>query len=214
MTNVMGTNNVIMISLKAIITLYHCHNHLLLKSSKLCSFGRKEDYETISLQHNETFINHIGTENSVSQVYYYESNSSSTTLSNSNATHETIFNTNATELFEDSVTLYESKSNEVVMNNYSKSMHIDNGNFELTDVVNDFILTECVEIDNLLYNDNNKKEIHQLLTDYDTVNKKMLQQFKSNPTYFLPAIKAYIFTMKNNFTSKSSLLKTLHSFSL
>lgn len=213
MKNIMGTNNVIMISLKAIITLYHCHNHLLLKSSKLYSFGRKEDNETISLQLNETLINHIGAENSVSQVYDNESNSSNTTLSNTNATHEAIFNTNATELFEDYVTLYESKSNEVVMNNYSKNMHIDNGNFELTNVVNDFILTERLETDNSLYNDN-KKEIHQLLADYDTVNEKMQQQFKSNPTYFLPAIKAYIFTMKNNFTSKSSLLKTLHSFSL
>lgn len=209
----MGANNVIMISLKAIVTLYHCHNHILLKSSKLRSFGRKEDNETISLEYNETFINHIGKENSKSQVYYYESNSSSTTLSNSNATHETIFNINTTELFEDSVTLYESKSNEV-MDNYSKNMHIDNGNFELADVVNDFISIERVETDNSLYNDSNKKEIHQLLADYDTVNEKMLQQFKSNPTYFLPAIKAYIFTMKNNFTTKSSLLKTLHSFSL
>lgn len=57
-----------------------------------------------------------------------------------------------------------------------------------------------------------ESEFNQLMSDYDTVNERILQQFTSNPNYFKKAIKDYTLAMKTSLTSKKSLLNTLHSF--
>jgi len=55
-------------------------------------------------------------------------------------------------------------------------------------------------------------ELNQLMSDYDTVNKRILKQFGSNPSYFKSAIKNYTLAMKDSLTSKESLLNALQSF--
>lgn len=207
----MADNNIMIISLKAIVTLYHCHNHVL-QIIESCDTEEEDQLEKDELQSNKSVTNQEETENNVDIVYSSES-------ANLNASFieefiESIeYNENTTEMVQETIVLYETENNQHVINDDTiKEVSIENANFELPEEVDNYIVVENDNTENSLYNGDNENELYQLLSDFDQVNERMLQQFESNPNYFISAIKAYTFAMKNSLSSKESLLNALHSF--
>lgn len=206
--NTMADNNVIMIPLKAIVTLNHFHNHMLVENEKLkkikeiqCKDTSMEDHTT----ENELNIMHFDKFNSTQQ---------NTTLSNSQVSIKNNIinttNTSTTELDKKLSTLNKTEK-KLEMDNNKIIEPIENDNFELSEEYDKYILVENVHMQSLLC-DKIESEFNQLMFDYDTVNERILQQFTSNPNYFKKAIKDYTLAMKTSLTSKKSLLNTLHSF--
>lgn len=212
--NSMADNNVILIPLKAIVTLYHYHNHVSLGSNiiKICSNeNKKKKYN------NKTCIYLDKTESSLDTVYSIASYSPDLTLSTSKSINENknnIYDINSTtEIIEETTcTSYQPENNKFFINDNFQNMSTDKENLELSQEFDNFILVKHVNTEHSLHNDDNKKEIYQLLSDYDSVNEGMLQKFKSNPKYFISAIKAYTLATKNSLASKDTLLNMLNSF--
>ncbi|XP_026823341.1 uncharacterized protein LOC113561238 isoform X1 [Rhopalosiphum maidis] len=193
--NTMADNNVIMIPLKAIVTLYHRHNHMLVENEKLKKIQK--------IQCKDTSMKIHAAENKLNKIHFDKCNSpqKNTTLSTSQ------------------VSIKSNKINTCTMEPVKKLIiddnkiiePIENDIFESSEEYDKYILVENVHTQNLLH-DNNESELDQLMSDYDTVTKRILQQFASNPDYFKSAIKHYTLLLKNSLTSKESLLNTLHSF--
>jgi len=201
----MADNNVIMIPLKAIVTLNHFHNHMLVENEKLKKI--KE------IQCKDTSMEIQTTENKLNIMHFDKFNRTqqNTTLSNSQVSiKNNIIITSTTELDKKLSTLNKTEKKLEIDNNKIIEP-IENDNFELSEEYDKYILVENVRTQSLLC-DNNESELNQLISDYDTVNERILQQFTSNPNYFKTAIKDYTLAMKNILTSKESLLNTLHSF--
>lgn len=192
-------DNVVIVPSKAIVTLHHCHNHLLCDASNVY-------INPNVIQHN-THLNDHNINNNVNE--FSSNTSSSLQVSNENNN----YNSN-TEKSEDIIILYESENSEIVMDNNIQNLPADNNNIEFSEEFDNYIMVEYESITNSLQFSNNDdgNELQQLLSDYDTVNEKLLQKFESNPKYFKSAIKTYILAMKNSLTSKESLLTTLKSF--
>jgi len=153
------------------------------------------------------------TENELNRMHFDEFNSTqqNTTLSNSQVSiKNNIINTSTTELDKKLSTLNKTEK-KLEMDNNKIIEPIENDNFELSEEYDKYILVENVHMQSLLC-DNNESELNQLMSDYDAVNERILQQFTSNPNYFKKAIKDYTLAMKNNLISKESLLNTLNSF--
>ncbi|CAI6363604.1 unnamed protein product [Macrosiphum euphorbiae] len=211
--NTLADNNVIMITLKAIVTLYHNHNHVLIDIMKL--YSKKEKLGKIQeIQCNETSMEEIyTTENQLNVTHFDQFNS---TRQSTNSSISQVYsknneiNDNTTEVVTNVFILNESEKQLVVDEN-EKNEPIENDNFEYPEEYDKYILVENIDTPNVLC-DNNKNELNQLLSDYDTINKRMLKQFESNPSYFKSAIKHYTLAMKNSLTSKESLLNALLSF--
>jgi len=177
----MADNNLILIPLKAIVTLYHNHNHMLVETMKIYSNEKKKRGKIQEIQCNETSMGIQLTENKL------------------NITH---FN----------------KVNRLQQNTMSSISQVsikndpnENNYFECLEEYDKYILVENVHTQNVL-DDSNENELNQLMSDYDTVTEMILQQFRSNPSYFKSAIKHYTLALKDNLTSKKSLLNALHSF--
>lgn len=207
----MANNNVIMIPLKAIVTLNHCHNHILEPIKLHCSIKEKESKQNrIHLNKNlNNSINDFKVNNNLSEVNSNESNCSNISSSTQASIKDNVYGINTPELIEDSSIFYESEKNKFAINDNIQNIEND---FELSEEFDNFILVENINTVNSLHDNENFDTLHQLLSDFDTVNEKMLQQFESNPEYFLSAIKAYTSAMKNNLASKESLLNMLNSF--
>uniref|UniRef100_A0A2S2QFT1 Uncharacterized protein n=1 Tax=Sipha flava TaxID=143950 RepID=A0A2S2QFT1_9HEMI len=187
-------NNVMIFSLKVIATLYHCHNHILSESVKL-SFTRKEkQINKNRIKLIKTLINEEETKNNVNIVHSNDFLSLNTSNSLEESMKNIKYNENMTEMIEETIVLYE------------------NENVELSKEFDNYIFVENLNTENLLHNGDNENELNQLLSDFDQANQRMLQQFESNPKYFVSAIKAYTCAMKNSLSSKESLLNALHSF--
>jgi len=199
----MADNNVILIPLKAIVTLYHNHNHVLEETMKLY-FTKKEKLGKIQeIQCNETSMEIYTTENQLNITHFDNFNSTQqntdSSISQVSSKNNNI-NDNTTEIVK-----------KFVIDDYKKNEPIENDNFEYPEEYDKYILVENIDTPNVLYDDN-KNESNQLISDYDTVNERILKQFRSNPSYFKSAIKHYTSAMKNSLTSKESLLNALHSF--
>lgn len=200
-----------MIPLKAIVTLNHCHNHLLepvlyankkeKKIEKQC-----EDIFNSSKIHHKIDSNSSSKTNS-NEFCYSDTMSSSTQVLSKNKHNES-----TAKITEDNVILNEPEENTLTINDGIQNVPIENDNFELSEEFDSFILVENGDTVNSLHDDDNVNELFQLLSDFDSVNERMLLRFESNPDYFLSAINSYITAMKNNLTSKESLLTALHSF--
>lgn len=201
----MANNNVIMISLKAIVTLNHFHNHMLVESEKLKKIKEIQCIDTSMEVHT--------TENKLNIIHFDKFNSTqqNTALSNSQVSiKNNIINTSTTELDKKLSTLNKTEK-KLEMDNNKIIEPTENDNFELSEEYDKYILVENVHMQSL-FCDNNENELNQLMSDYNAVNEKIFQQFRSNPNFFKKAIKDYTLAMKNSLTSKESLLNTLHSF--
>jgi len=119
-------------------------------------------------------------------------------------------NDNTTEMVKKLFIINKSEKKFVIDDNI-KNEPIENINFECPEEYDKYILVENIDTPNVLC-DNNKNELNELMSDYDTVNKEILKQFRTNPSYFKSAIKQYTLAMKDSLTSKESLLNALHSF--
>lgn len=207
----MTDNSMILIPLKAIVTLFHCHNHIFVRKIKESSTTKENVCN--KTENYKSFENHGDTENYINITHtdkFYNPNSSS-----SSEVSVTIYNCkkNYTDLVEE-VVLCESENNKFVVNENIQKKTIDNDEFELSEEFDDYILVENVNTENALCNNDtdNENELHQLLLDYDNVNEKMIRQFQSNPKYFMSAIKMYTLAIRNKLTSKESLSTVLNSF--
>lgn len=201
----MANNNVIMISLKAIVTLNHFHNHMLVESEKLKKIKEIQCIDTSMEVHT--------TENKLNILHFDKFNRTqqNTALSNSQVSiKNNIINTSTTELDKKLSTLNKTEK-KLEMDNNKIIEPTENDNFELSEEYDKYILVENVHMQSL-FCDNNENELNQLMSDYNAVNEKIFQQFRSNPNFFKKAIKDYTLAMKNSLTSKESLLNTLHSF--
>lgn len=205
----MADNSVILIHLKAIVTLNHCHNHGFLRKMKEYSTS-KENVCSKTLYY-KSFKNHHDTENHVNNTHFNKSNDSNSSLSSKISVTMDDYQTNYTELIEE-VTLCESENSDFVMKDNIQKTTIDDDKFELSEEFDDYILVENINTVNPSCDNDDENELHQLLLDYDVVNEKMMRQFQSNPKYFMSAIKTYTLAMKNNLTSKESLATVLNSF--
>lgn len=182
----MADNNVILIPLKAIVTLNHNHNHMLVETMKVY-FTKKKKLRKIQVkQCNETSMEIQTTENklNITHIDKFDCTQQNTTSSISQVSF---------------------KNNKI--NDYT----MENDNFEYPEEYDKYILVENIDIPNVLC-DNDKNELNQLMSDYDTINKRILKQFRSNPSYFKSAIKHYTLAMKDSLTTKESLLSALHLF--
>lgn len=190
----MADNNVILIPFKTIVTLYHHHNHMLVDTKKIC-FTEEEKLSEIPC--NQNVIHHNKTENklSITHIEKFSSQKKKKTLSSLQVSIQNIKDNSKKEVVNKQTILYKSENN----------------NVESPEENDQYILVENENAQNALH-DNHKSELNQLMSDYNTVNKKILQQFESNPKYFKSAVKNYTLAMKNNLTSKKSLLNALHSF--
>lgn len=199
----------ILIPLKAIVTLYHCHNHISFGSERIKYICSTENEEEEDINKTKKSLNEVHT------VTFY---SPDLTLCTSKLLNEknNNDNNNTTEIFEEAIIPCEPENNTFLLNNNSQiNMSTENTNLDLSEEFEEFdnfIFVEYVNTEHSLYNDDNETEIHQLLSDYENVNDRMLQQFKSNPKYFLSAIKTYTLSMKNCLASKAALLNALSSF--
>jgi len=178
-------------------------------------YTKKEKLGKIQkIQCNETSMEEIyTTENQLNITHFDQFNSTrqstnSSTLQVYSKNNE--INDNTTEMVKSLFILNESEKQLVVDEN-EKNEPIENDNFEYPEEYDKYILVENIDTPNILC-DNNKNELNQLLSDYDTINKRILKQFESNPSYFKSAIKHYTLAMKNSLTSKKSLLNALLSF--
>jgi len=198
----MADNNVILIPLKAIVTLYHHHNHMLVETMKICLTKKDKLRKIKELQCKERSTDHQKIENKLNIMHFDKFNSSqqNTTL---NISHVSIknnkINTSTTEVVTKLL-----DDNKIIE-------PIKNVNFESPEEYDKYILVENLNTQSS-FHDNNESELNQLISDYDIVNKRILQQFGSNPNYFKSAIKYYTLVMNNSLTSKESLLNALHSF--
>lgn len=181
----MANNNVILISLKAIVTLNHNHNHMPVETMKICSNDKKKLGKIQEIQCNETSMEIQPTENKLNITHFDKVNRPQQNTMSSIS----------------QVSIKNNKINDPIENNH----------FECFEEYDKYILVENVHTQNVL-DDNNENELNQLMSDYDTVNEMILQQFRSNPNYFKSAIKHYTLALKDNLTSKKSLLNALHSF--
>lgn len=207
----MADNNVMIISLKAIVTLNHSHNHILLNTIQSCSPEKENLEETQEIQLIKT-INQEETENLVNIVHSSEFTSPKESFSLEESIENIKYNENITEMVEETIVLYETENNKLLMNDENIEMSIENENVDLSEEFDNYIFVENVSIENSLHNSDNANQLNQLLFEFDQANERMLQQFESNPKYFLSAIKAYTYAMKNSLSSKESLLNALHSF--
>jgi len=181
----MADNNVILIPLKAIVTLYHNHNHMLVETMKICSNEKKKLKKIQEIQYNETSMEIHPIENKLNIKHFDKvNNTQQYTMSN---------------------------ISQVSIKNSKIYDPIENNHFESLEEYDKYILVENLHTQNIL-DDNDENELNQLMSDYDTVNEMILQQFRSNPSYFKSAIKHYTLSLKDSLTSKKSLLNALHSF--
>lgn len=196
-------DNVIIIPHKAILTLYHCHNHILYDALDVCAtrnVKRRRNNKTQLVKR----LNHHNINNN---LYNSNLNSSSSIQI---SIEKNKYDNNKTEISEEMIILYEPENSTFVMNDNIQSVSTENDNIELSEEFDSYILIDYENTKNSLHN--NENELQQLLSDYDTVNERMLQQFQSNPKYFKSAIKTYTLAMKNSLTTKESLLFALQSF--
>ncbi|XP_060872582.1 uncharacterized protein LOC132946549 [Metopolophium dirhodum] len=198
--NTMADNNVILIHLKAIVTLYHNHNHMLEETMKLCFIEKETQGE---IQCNETSMEIYTTENQLN-ITHFDNFTSTQQNSNSSISQVSSKNNKIIDNTTEMVTKF-------VVEDNKKNEPNENDNFGYPEEYDKYILVENIDTPNVLY-DNNKNELNQLMSDYDTVNERILKQFGSNPSYFKSAIKHYTLAMKDSLTSKESLLNALHSF--
>jgi len=199
-----------MISLKGIITLNHCHNHPFGNSLPSCQI-KKEENTNNDVHSNDNLTNQLKSDNSLNQVNFLHPNNQISTLSNSLLSFKTMSDANLIT-FENRISLYEYQYNSFPSNDNIQEMCVDCDNLESLEEFNDYIVEDNKKIDNF-YNDDDFDEMElKILNNYDTLNEKMVQCFKSNPKYFLSAIEAFTLTMKNSLTCKESLLNALHSF--
>jgi len=106
----------------------------------------------------------------------------------------------------------EPESYRLLMNDDIEEIPMENENVESSETFDKYILVES-DTENPLHNDDSENKLaQQLLFDYDMANERMLRQFKSDPKYFISAIKTYTKTMNYNLNSKNSLLFALESF--
>lgn len=189
-------DNVIIIPHKAILTLYHCHNHILYDALDACATRKEKQRRNNEIKLYKR-LNHHKINNNL-----YNSNSSSS--------FQISIENNKTEISEEKIILYESENSTFVMNDNIQNVSTENDNIELSEEFDNYILVDYENTKNPLHN--NENELQKLLSDYDTVNERMLQQFQSNPKYFKSAITTYTLAMKNSLTTKESLLSALQSF--
>jgi len=207
-------NNVMLIPLKAIVTLYHNHNHILVETMKVC-FTKKEKLGQIQeIQCNETSMEEIyTTENQLNITHFDKFNNSTRQNTNWSISQVSSENNkiidNTTEMVKKLFIL--NKSEKKLIDENEKNEPIENDNFEYPEEYDKYILVENIDTPNVLC-DNNTNELNQLMSDYDTVNRRILKQFESNPSYFKSAIKHYTLAMKDCLSSKESLLNALNSF--
>lgn len=202
--------NVMIISLKAIVTLYHCHNHPLSETVQ-SSFTQKKNQIDKSGIH-KSLINQEETENNLNIVHSNDFSSLNASISLEESMKNIKYNENMTEMIEETIVLYENENNKLEIDNDTIHSSIENENFELSEEFDNYIFVENVNTENSLNYSDNENELHQLLSDFDQANERMLQQFESNPKYFVSAIKSYTIAMNNSLRSKESLLNALHSF--
>ncbi|XP_025202319.1 uncharacterized protein LOC112599584 [Melanaphis sacchari] len=195
--NTMADNNVILIPLKAIVTLNHCHNHILTKDEKL----------------RNTPIKIRTTDKKLRTIHFIKFNSlqqNTTSCYSQVSTKNNKINNSTTELVK-KLSVLDKSEKKLVIDDNERIEPIEIDSFESTEEYDKYILVENVYTQNVLH-DNNESELNQLMSDYDTINTRILQKFASNPNYFKSAIKHYTLAMKNSLTSKESLLNTLHLF--
>lgn len=139
-----------LISLKAIVTLHHCHNHMKEYST------RKEKVCT-EMQDNESFENHSNTENHLNNTRFDES----TNLILSSNSKASATNDNCeikdTEFAEKAI-VYEPENNIFVTNDNTQIITFDCDGFELSEEFDNYnILIGNVITGNFLHFDNNEK---------------------------------------------------------
>lgn len=193
-------DNVIIIPHKAILTLYHCHNHVLYDVLDVCATKKKKQRKNNEIQLYKRLNHHKINK----KLYNFNPNTSSSC--------QVSIENNKTEMSEEMIIPYEPENSTFVMNDNIQNSSTKN-DIELSKEFDNYILVGYENTKNMLHNNDNENELQQLLSDYDTVNERMLLQFQSNPKYFKSAIKTYTLAMKNSLTSKESLLSALKSFS-
>ncbi|XP_022173624.1 uncharacterized protein LOC111036045 [Myzus persicae] len=213
--NAIADNNVIMIPLKAIVTLNHNHNHnhMLLETMKKCITEKKKLRKKKEIQCNTTSMEIYTTENKLNITHFDKSKSpqQNTTSSISQVSiKNNKINTSTTEVVKKRFVMKKTEKKFFIDDSKIKEP-IENDHFECPEEYDKYILVEHIDAQNVVC-DNNENDLNQLMSDYDTVNKMILQQFESNPSYFKSAIKHYTLAMKDSLTSKESLLNTLLSF--
>lgn len=132
----MADNNVILISIKAIITLFHCHNHVLSEIWKTCS----SNSNSIKDNCNSICFN---------EPYSPTSTTSSSKLSIKNNKYDT-----SPEILEEIIVLNKFEHNSIVIDDNVQKMPVDSDSFELSDEFDKYIIVENVDSDNLLNYDN------------------------------------------------------------
>lgn len=144
--NPMADNNVIFISIKAIMTLFHCHNHALSETWKTCSFSSH------SIEKDLNYIH-------FNEPYSSDSGSSSSKLSIKDNNYDT-----SPEILEEIIELNKFEPDTIVIGDNIQKNSVDNDDFELSDEFDKYIIVEYVDTDNLL-NYDNENGIYQLLSD-------------------------------------------------
>lgn len=124
----MANNNVLLIPLKAIVTLYHYHNHDL--NNPLLAWSRKIKTETPQYNKSSTYV---------SRLFPAGNNEYDDSMS---------------EFIDANIILYETDDNEDMDDNVDNTA-VDNDHSELSDQFDNYIIVEDVNTENSLDNDDN-----------------------------------------------------------
>lgn len=149
----MAHNNVMLIPLKAIVTLYHYHNHRFINPKKAWT-GKKIQQNINETQCNQTSIQ-SKQKTSVNKIYVNKSNGI-----NSITCTSRLLSISSNEYYEntldfiDANILYETIDNEVVTNDLVQKTTMDNDNFELSEEFDNYIIVEDITTEDTLHNDN------------------------------------------------------------
>lgn len=194
------------IHVKAILTLNYRHNHSVEPLKSTNTKGNSQ------MQFNETYMCF---ENNFNEEYNNnEFNDSSTTspILEVPLGYSSYDYSSTKKLIEEVSMQSEPESYRLLMNDDIEEIPMENENVESSETFDKYILVES-DTENPLHNDDSENKLaQQLLFDYDMANERMLRQFKSDPKYFISAIKTYTKTMNYNLNSKNSLLFALESF--
>lgn len=156
----MADINVILIPLKAIVTLYHCHNHIFLRKIKEHSITKENVYN--ETQYHESFKNHYDTKNHLNNTLSNESYNSNSSSSSKISVMNDKCQKNNTDFVEE-VILYESENNKCVMNDNIQKTSSDDNKSELSEEFDDYILVENVNTENSTHTNDNEHELRQLM---------------------------------------------------
>ncbi|VVC40097.1 Zinc finger C2H2-type,Homeobox domain-like,HTH CenpB-type DNA-binding domain [Cinara cedri] len=152
--NTMADNNMMLIPLKAIVTLYHYHNHEFVDIQKIKS-TKKTPQNINKTECNGTSIQ-TKQQTNLNKEYFNKSNRiNSMAYSSQLSVRNVEYNESTSEFIDANIILYQTDGNEVILNDQTQKTIIDNDNFELSEEFDNYIIVEHVNIENSLHNDDN-----------------------------------------------------------